>query len=117
MKDPIPGGLRSCVVYIIKFACAGSNACYAETTRHFSTSVHEHLVSDKASPIFKHFHNSEHCRALRAVDCFHIKFLDHASASFQFKIKEAIHITREQTSLNKQLHHVNLKPYIPLLLA
>ena len=95
------------MVYIIKFACAGSNACYAETTRHFSTRVHEHLVSDKASPIF---HNSEHCRALRAVDCFHI--LDHASTSFQLKIKEAIHITREQTSLNKELHHVNLKPAI-----
>ena len=26
VKDPIPGGLRSRVVY--KFACAGSNACY-----------------------------------------------------------------------------------------
>ena len=34
MKDPIPGGLRSRVVY--KFACAGSNACYVrETTQHF----------------------------------------------------------------------------------
>ena len=37
MKDPIPGGLRSRVVY--KFACAGCNACYvAETAWHFSTS-------------------------------------------------------------------------------
>ena len=34
------------------------------------------------------------------VDCFHV--LDHASATFQPKIKEAIH-------LNQQLHHVNLK--------
>ena len=27
VKDPVPGGLRTCVVYIIKFACAGCNAC------------------------------------------------------------------------------------------
>ena len=33
VKDPIPGGLRSRVIY--KFSCAGSNACYiGETTRH-----------------------------------------------------------------------------------
>ena len=46
MEDPtcIPGGLRSCVVY--KFACANCNACYAdETTQHFSTRMHEHLVN------------------------------------------------------------------------
>ena len=60
------------------FACAGCNACYVgETTRHFSTRVREHLVSDRASHIFKHLENSEHCRALCSVDCFHI--LDHAS--------------------------------------
>ena len=70
VKDPIPGGLRSRVVY--KFACAGCNACYVgETTRHFSTRVREHLVTDKASHIFKHLQNSEHCRALCSVDCFH----------------------------------------------
>ena len=40
-------------------------------------------------------------------DCFHI--LDHASTTFQFRIKEAFHIQREQPSLNQQLHHVNLK--------
>ena len=106
MKDPIPGGLRSRVVY--KFACAGCNACYVgETTRHFSTRVREHLVSDRASHIFKHLENSEHCRALCSVDYFHL--LDHASTTFQLKIKEAFHIRREQPSLNQQLHHVNLK--------
>ena len=45
VKGPIPGGLRSRVVY--KFACADCNACYV---------VREHLVSDKASHIFKHFY-------------------------------------------------------------
>ena len=34
LKDPVPDGLRSSVVY--KFACAGCNACYVGvTTRHF----------------------------------------------------------------------------------
>ena len=50
VKDPIPSGLLSRVVY--KFACAGCNACYVgETTRHFSSRVREHLVSDRASHI------------------------------------------------------------------
>ena len=106
VKDPIPGGLRSRVVY--KFACAGCNICYVgETTRHFSTRVREHLVTDKASYIFKHLQNSEHCRALCSVDCFYI--LDHAPTGFQLKIKEAFHIQRQQPSLNQQLHHENLK--------
>ena len=106
VKDPVPVGLRSRVVY--KFACAGCNACYVgETTRHFSTRVREHLVSDRASHIFKHLQNSEHCRTLCSQDCFHI--LDHTSMSFQLKIKEAFHIHREKPSLNQQLYHVNLK--------
>ena len=106
VKDPIPGGLRSHVVY--KFACAGCNACYGgETTRYISTSMREHLVTDKASHIFKHRQNSEHCRAFYSVDCSHI--LDHASTGFQLKIKEAFRIQRRQPSLNQQLHHVNLK--------
>ena len=42
VKDLIPGGLRSRVVY--KFACAGCNACYVgETTRHFC--VHSVVTS------------------------------------------------------------------------
>ena len=67
--------------------------------------VREHLATDKASHIFKHLQTSEHCRALCSVDCFHI--LDHASAGFQLRIKEAFHIQRQQPSLNQQLHHVN----------
>ena len=57
MKDPVPDGLRSRVVY--KFVCAGCNACYVgETCRHFSTCVREHLLSDRASYIFKHLKDS-----------------------------------------------------------
>ena len=57
--------------------------------------MREHLVSDRASHIFKHLKNSQ--------------ILDHAPTTFQLKIKEAFHIQREQPSLNQQLHHVNLK--------
>ena len=106
VKDPIPGGLLSPVVY--KFACASCNAYYiGETTRYFSIRARDHLLNDKASHIFKHLQNSEHCRALCSVDCVHI--LDRASTSFLLKIKEAIHIQREQPSLNQQLHCVNPK--------
>ena len=56
VKDSIPPGLRTSVVY--KFLCAGRNACYVgETSRHLSTRVRERLVSDKTSHIFKYLHN------------------------------------------------------------
>ena len=106
MKDPVRDGLCSHVVY--KFVCAGCNACYvSETCRHFSTHVREHLVSDRASCIFRHLKNSPHCRTLCSADNFRV--LDHVPTGFELKIKEAIHIQREQPSLNQQLHHVNLK--------
>ena len=48
VKDSVPPGLRSRVVY--KFSCAGCNASYiGETTRHICTRVREHLLSDKTS--------------------------------------------------------------------
>ena len=74
---------------------------------NFSTRVREHLVSDRASHIFKHLQDSAHCRALCSAHSFHV--LDHASTGLQLKIKEAIHIQREQPSLNQKLHQVNLK--------
>ena len=57
--------------------------------------------------IFKHLKDSPHCRALCSAENFHV--LDHASTGFQLKMKEAIHIQREQPPLNQQLNHVNLK--------
>ena len=106
VKDPIPRGLRSGVVY--KFFCAGCSACYVgETTQHFSTRVREHIFSDRTSHIFKHLQNSEHCRTLCSNECFSI--LDHASTTFQLKIKDAIHIQWQKPTLNHQLYHVNLK--------
>ena len=106
VKNLIPRGLRTCVVY--KILCADCIACYVgETSRHLSTRVREHLVSDRTSHIFKHLHNSPQCRTPCSDEYFSI--LDHPSTTFQLKIKEAIHIQWEQPILNHQLHHVNLK--------
>ena len=105
VKDSIPKLLRSRVVY--KFFCAGCGACYVgETNRHLATRIREHLSTDKNSHIFQHLKMSDHCRALCSESCFSI--LDTASTSFQFKIKEALHIHWEKPSLNRQIFLVNL---------
>ena len=89
VKNLNPRGLRKCVVY--KFLCADYIACYVgETSRHLSTRVHEHLVGDRISHIFKHLHNAPQCRTPCSDEYFSI--LDHASTTFQLKIKEAIYI-------------------------
>ena len=96
VKDPIPCGLHTCVVY--KFLCAGCTACtVGETSRRLSTCTREHLVSDRTSHIFICQHHSPQCRTLCSEECFNI--LDHASTTFQRKIKEAIHIQWEKPTL------------------
>ena len=89
VKDPVPDGLRSRVVY--KFVRAGCNA----SCLHFSTRVREHLVSDKASHIFRHLKDSPHCRALCSADNFHV--LDHASTGFQLQIKRGFSYSKRTT--------------------
>ena len=104
LKDCIQDGLRSRVVY--KVVCAGCIAWYVgESVWHFSSRVKEHLASVRASHIFKHLENSEHCRALCSADCFHV--LDQAFTSFRLEIKEATR--RERPSLNQEVHYVNVK--------
>ena len=97
VKDPIPRvWFTSC------------NACYVgETSRHLSTRVSERLVSDRTSHIFRHLPNSPQCRTFCSDECFNI--LDHASTTFQPKIKEAIHIQWEKLTPIRELYHVNLK--------
>ena len=69
VKDHIPGGLRSRVVY--KFVCEGCRTHYvSETVRHFCIRVKQHLASHKASRVCTHLQNSEHCRALWSANCF-----------------------------------------------
>ena len=89
VKDPIPKSLKSFVVY--KFVCPGCNTCYiGETTRHLSTSIKEHLKTDKKSHIFAHLVNNETCVALSTENCFEI--IHSASTPFRSKLKEAMYI-------------------------
>ena len=104
VKDLIPMSLKSFVVY--KFTCAGCNARYiGETTRHLTTRIKEHLVSDKNSHIFKHINNSSNplCKTNASPDCFQI--IDSDSSSFKLKIKEGYHINFEKPELNVQVKH------------
>ena len=92
------------VVY--QFICAGCNSCYiGETSRHFSTRIKEHTLSDKNSHIFKHFSQFPSCKGMYTPSCFRI--LDSANSSIDLKLKEAFYISKNKPDLNKQLHHFN----------
>ena len=78
----------------------------AETTRHLSTRIKEHLETDKKSHIFAHLVNNETCKALSTENCFEI--IDSATTPFRLKLKEAMHIIWKKPSLNKQQKHVSI---------
>ena len=100
LKDAYNDALKSNVVY--KFSCAGCNACYVgETTRHFTTRIKEHLHTDKSSHVYKHLRQSKNCLEKCDEACFSI--LDNANSEYQLKIKEALHISWEKPTLNKQV--------------
>ena len=74
-----------------KFTCAGCNAYYVdETACHICTRVRGHLVSDKASHVYKHLQSSGTCHDSCSAESFTI--LDSAGSSLQVKIKEALYI-------------------------
>ena len=105
VKDSVPQGLRSGVVY--KFSCAGCNASYiGETSRHLCTRAREHLLSDKSSHDYRHLQSSRACHDSCNSEYFTI--LDSATLKFQIKIKEALHIEWENPILNQQLRHLDL---------
>ena len=98
VKDSVTQGLRSWV--ICKLLCAGCNASYiCETSRHFSTRVHEHLVSDKASRVYQHIASSQACRESCSMECFTI--LDTTASGFQLKIKDAMYVKWEKLGYSK----------------
>ena len=98
MKDSLPDRVPTRVVY--KFSCASCNACYiGETSRHFSTCVHEHLSSDRSSHVFKHLQNSESCGAACSADCFTV--FDSVGTRYQVKLKESMYIKWEKPDLNQ----------------
>ena len=101
MKDPIPFIVSFVRVWYTNSCVRACNACYiSETTRHFSTRVREHFVTDGTSRIFKHLQNFQDCRTLSSHDCFSI--VDHASTSLQLKIKDSqLHIQWMEAALFK----------------
>lgn len=78
VKDLIPRGLRSRVVY--RFSCGGCNACYGLTNRHFATGIREHLSPDKNSLWVRN------CHYLVLEACF--KILDSASIRYQLRSRK-----------------------------
>ena len=76
-----------------------------ETSRNISTRVCEHLFSDKNSHVSKYLQSSDACKNACNQTCF--KVIDSAKTHYQLKIKEALHILWEGTSLNKQVQHYN----------
>ena len=104
VKDSVPQSLRS---RVYKFSCAGCNASYiGETTHHICARVHEQLLSDKSSHVYRHLQSSRACHDSCTAECFTI--LDSAVSKFQIKIKEAMHIKWENPTLNQQLKHLEL---------
>ena len=90
-KDRTPDALKSLVVY--QFTCAGCNSRYiGETSRHFSTRIKEHTMSDKNSHVFKHFFESPSYKSLYTPSCFII--LDTAINPIDLKLKEALYINK-----------------------
>ena len=105
VKESVPKYLRSFVVY--RFTCPACNASYiGETTRHLSTRIKEHLETESKSHIFKHLNINRNCKELCDTESFEI--IDSATSSYRLKLKEAMHITWEKPSLNKQVKHVSI---------
>ena len=80
-------------------------AVSAEHLAFSAIRVREHIFSERILRNCKHLQDSEHRRTFCSNDCFSIQ--DHASATLQLKIKEAIHIQWEKPTVNPQLYHIN----------
>ena len=100
-KDPIPDDLKSFLVY--KFTCATCSSSYfGETCRHFKTRIEEHIRKDNKSHIFKHLYSTTTC--FGSYNSFSFKIIDKANSKLDFKIKEALHMTKP--NLNAQENHL-----------
>ena len=105
VKDKICPDQRSFVVYL--FRCPGCTASYiGETTRSLKVRIEEHLKEGKGSVIFNHLAKNPKCREMCNDSCFQV--IDNATSEWQLKIKEAIHITWNKPTLNKQIKHIGL---------
>ena len=104
-KDPIPNDWKSFLIYI--FPGAGCSSYYiGETCHHFKTRIEEYIKKYNKSHIFKHLHFTATCIDSYNFLCF--KIIDKTSSSFNFKIKEALHINWRKHNLNAQQNHLAL---------
>ena len=98
VKELVPKYLKSFAIY--RFTCPACNASYiGEITRHLTTRIKELLETDSKSHVFKHLDTNRKCKEFEIIDS--------ASSSYRLKLKEAMHITWEKPSLNKQVKHVS----------
>ena len=98
VKELVPKYLKSFAIY--RFTCPACNASYiGEITPHLTTRIKELLETDSKSHVFKHLDTNRKCKEFEIIDS--------ASSSYKLKLKEAMHITWEKPSLNKQVKHVN----------
>ena len=89
VKESVSNYLKSFVVY--RFTCPGCNASYIGETIHY--------LSTRISI-------NRNCKELCDTESFEV--IDSATSSYKLKLKEAMHITWEKPSLNKQVKHVSI---------
>ena len=105
-KDPVSSSLKSNVIYLFK--CAGCSACYIDgTIRHISSSIEEHLKTDKQSDIYKHLQINLNRINEYNNKCFSIS--DSARTKFQLKLKEGMCIGWGNPVLNDQNDFIYLQ--------
>ncbi len=104
VKEPVPGELRSCVIY--KFKCSSCNATYfGKTKRHFSIRVAEHLgLSARTgkplgcppfSAVRNHRDSFQH-----VVSDGDFEIIQSAKNDYELCIFEGLLINRDNPSLN-----------------
>lgn len=72
---------------------------------NLSTRIREHFSLEKSSHIYNYLSHFE----FRGVSCspYCFEIIDSASTTFQFQLKEALHIRWAKPSLKQQVKHVN----------
>ena len=101
LKSKTDLSLRTNVVY--RFTClADPNLFYiGKTKRFFGLRFSEHTEKDQKSSVHQHIISCNSCRNCDLLRNFDI--IDSARNDFELKILEALHISKSQPILNKQL--------------
>ena len=112
-KDSIPLALRSHLIY--KYTCSNCNVTYyGETERHLKVRAGEHLsisaLTNKRVNNNKRSAVKDHCIFYNHEGDFpDFSVLSYESNKFKLLIKEALLVSRDNPSLNKQIKSIPLK--------